>query len=63
MVAAVLERRGFSSDPLGVTGTIALAGIVFGLAGDVDALVQGETYAAALAVVAVVNLALALRSR
>jgi hypothetical protein len=47
---------------LGVAGTIALAGVVFGLAGDVELLVQAETYAAALAVVATVNIALALRA-
>lgn len=62
VVAAILERRGFSADLLGVAGTITLAGVVFGLAGDVELLVQAETYAAALAVVATVNIALALRA-
>jgi hypothetical protein len=62
VVAAILERKGFSADLLGVAGTTALAGVVFGLAGDIELLVQAETYAAALAVVAAVNIALALRA-
>lgn len=61
VAAAALERYGFGVDLLGVTGTIALAGIIFGLAGDVEPLGQAVTYAAALAVVAAVNLGLALR--
>ncbi|MBA3328183.1 MAG: hypothetical protein H0T43_07770 [Solirubrobacterales bacterium] len=62
LVAAGLERAGFSADLLGVAAAMLLAGLLFGLSPDVAALEQGETYAAALAVVAVVNLALALRA-
>lgn len=63
IAAALLARAGFSTDMFGVTATIALAGVFLGASDNVGVLLEGWTYAALLAIVAVVNLALGLRER
>lgn len=59
--AAGLERAGFGADLLGVAAATLVAGVTFALSGRVAVLEQASTFAAALAVLAAVNLALTLR--
>jgi hypothetical protein len=57
---ALLARAGFDADLLGAGATALAAGILEALARDVDLLVEPLLYAVLLALVGVVNLALAL---
>ena len=65
MVAGMLLRRaGVSVDPLGLGVTVAAAGAILALTAKAESvLADARTYAAAVGLVAVVNLALAVRDR
>lgn len=58
-----LARAGFVVASAGLAATVAGAGILLALSPRVSALDEGRTFALALGVVALVNLALALRYR
>ncbi len=61
--AAVLARRGFSADPLGAAATVAAAGLVLALSPRADALVETRTFAVALGLVGLANVAWGLIPR
>ena len=63
LAGALLARRGWSVDPLGLGGATVGAGLVLALAPRVDALVEARTFALALLAVALVNAVLALARR
>jgi hypothetical protein len=62
-VAALLDRGGYAVDALGVAATILLAGLVFALQPQADALSRASTYAALVAVVGLVRLLTPERGR
>ena len=62
-VGVVLSRAGFEFEPLGATVTVAAAGFVLALAPRVDALVDAQTFAILLGLVALVNLLLGVRAQ
>jgi len=62
LAGLLLARAGFAVEPLGLAGAIAVAGLVLALTTQApDLLGDARTYAAALATVALANLALAAR--
>lgn len=65
MVAGMLlQRAGFTVDPLGLGVAVAASGAILALTTRADdVLGDARTYAAAIALVALVNLALAVRDR
>jgi len=63
LVAGVLLRRGFKVDVIGLGVAAVGAGLVLALASRQDALVEARTFALALVVVALVNVALGLAAR
>ncbi len=63
LVAGVLLRRGFKVDVVGLGGAAVGAGLVLALASRHDAVGEARTFAIALAMVALVNLALGLAAR
>ncbi len=63
VLAGVLLRRGFKLDVIGLGLSAVGAGLVLALASRADALVEARTFAVALAVVALVNVALGLTAR
>jgi hypothetical protein len=63
LVAGILLRRGFKVDVIGLGAAAVGAGLVLALASRSDLLVEARTFAIALAVVALVNVALGLAAR
>jgi hypothetical protein len=63
LVAGVLLRRGFKVDVVGLGGAAVGAGLLLALAARSDRLVEARTFAIALAVLAIVNVALGLAAR
>ena len=63
LVAGVLLRRGFKVDVVGLGVAAVAAGLVLALAARHDAATEARTFAIALAVVALVNVALGLAAR
>jgi hypothetical protein len=63
IVAGVLLRRGFKIDVTGLGAAAVGAGLVLALASRHDGLVEARTFAIALAVLALVNVALGLAAR
>ncbi|MDQ3629689.1 MAG: hypothetical protein M3417_00120 [Actinomycetota bacterium] len=63
LVAGLLLRRGFKIDVVGLGGAAVGAGLVLALASRHDAIGEARTFAIALAVVALVNVALGLAAR
>lgn len=63
MVGVVLARRGWAVDPLGLAGTVALAGVLLALAPQVEALTEARTFALAVGAVGFVNVVLGLIGR
>lgn len=63
LAAGVLVRRGFRLDVIGLGAAALGAGLVLALAPRVDALVEARTFAVALAVLALVNVALGMAAR
>ncbi len=63
LVAGVLLRRGFNVDVVGLGAAAVGAGLVLALASRHDGLVEARTFAIALAVLALVNVALGLAAR
>ncbi len=57
------SAQALSADLPGVAGALTLAGLAFALAGEWPPLARADLYAAALALLGAVNLALALRGR
>ncbi len=63
LVAGILLHAGFKIDVIGLGGSAAAAGLVLAFSGKVDYFVQGGFFAILLAIVAAVNVALALAAR
>ncbi len=63
LVAGILLRAGFKIDVIGLGGAAVAAGLVLAFSGKVDSFVQGGFFAILLAIVAAVNVALALAAR
>ncbi len=63
LVAGLLLRRGFKVDVVGLGVAAIGAGLVLALASRHDGLVEARTFAIALAVLALVNVALGLAAR
>ena len=63
LVAGILLRAGFKIDVIGLGGSAVAAGLVLAFSGKVDYFVQGGFFAILLAIVAAVNVALALAAR
>ena len=63
VAAGVLLRRGFKLEPIGLGAAAIGAGLLLALAPRYDALVEARTFALALAVLALINLALGLAAR
>ena len=63
LVAGVLLRRGFKVDVIGLGAAAVGAGLVLALASRHDGLVEARTFAIALGVLALVNVALGLVAR
>jgi len=63
LVAGALLRRGFKVDVIGLGAAAIGAGLVLAFASRHDGLVEARTFAIALAVVALVNVALGLVAR
>jgi hypothetical protein len=61
VVGVLLQRRGFTVDPLGLAVTITIGGLILALTTQLEGVLDdARTYGAALGVVAVVNIALAV---
>jgi hypothetical protein len=56
----LLQRAGFEVNTVGLAGTIAVAGLILALTTQADVLEDARTYAAAMGLVAIVNVVLAL---
>ncbi len=62
LATALLARRGFAADPAGAGAALLAAGLVYALAPHVALVTEPWPYAALLALVGAVNLALAARA-
>lgn len=63
LVAGILSRLGFVIDVIGLGGAALGAGLILAFSGKVDQFVEAKWFALVLAIVAAVNLALALAAR
>lgn len=58
LLGALLARRGFAVDPVGVAGTILAAGLILAFSGQVDAFVEARTFALLVGAVGLFNIVL-----
>jgi len=63
LAGLLLERAGVAVDPLGLAGTVVLAGLVLALAPQVAALTEARTFALAVGLVGLVNVLAGLAAR
>jgi hypothetical protein len=63
LAGLLLARTGVAVDPLGLAGTVVLAGGILALAPQVDALTEARTFALAVGLVGLVNVVLAVAAR